>query len=193
MANIRVNGSFADGDLSLLRRHLHLLDLELVPLCAAIKLSGDPDGAGLCDSAEYFIGHGFVAAQRYLTATRSGIGASAADAFSCAPMARADLSVAAAINAGANYWKHMEEWFGTPGKPAGELKGPAIKTLQQIEIITPWADYTCSNLLASLLGGRSLELSLLLPAIELWRDNLHAMRENSGSNSLQNRPVVLSP
>lgn len=128
MTNIMISPSFADGNLSLLRRHLHLLDLELVPLCIAIKGSGDPDGAGLCDSAEYFIGNGFVAAQRYLTATRSGIGVGAADAFSCAPMVSADLSIAGAINAGANYWKHMEEWFETLGKPAGELKGQAIKS-----------------------------------------------------------------
>ena len=176
MAIIKVGNDYADADIALLARHLELLDLELIPLNAAIASSRDPDTDGLCDTAEYFIGHGFVAIQRYLTATRTALGVSPSDAFGVPPMVQVEASLATALNAGANYWKHMEEWFETLNKSAGtELKGNALKTLQQVEALTPCEDYTCSNLLAVLLGGQALELKRLLPKIEEWRSNLFAL------------------
>jgi hypothetical protein len=67
----------------------------------------------------------------------------------------------------------MEEWIeALNGLDGGTLKGNALRTLQQIEAVTPWEDYTCANLLAVLLDGRALELSNLLPSIAEWRDNL---------------------
>lgn len=175
MAIIKVGHRYADADFTLLARHLHLLDLELTQLNAAITESRDPVSTGLCDTAEYFIGHGFVAIQRYLTATRTGLGVSVAESFGVPPLMDSGLSLAVAINAGANYWKHTEEWIETINKSDdADLKGSALKTLQQIEAITPWEEYTCSNLLAVLLDGQALELSRLLPKIEEWRDNLFA-------------------
>lgn len=173
MAIFRVGNKYADADFSLLRRHLQLLDLELTQLNAAITKSCDPVSTGLCDAAEYFIGHGFVAIQRYLTATRTGLDVSMAEAFDVPPMMGSGLSVAETINAGANYWKHMEEWIKIINKSdASELRGSALKTLPQLEAVTPWEEYTCSNILAILLDGKALELSCVLPKIEEWRDNL---------------------
>lgn len=174
---IKSDDGYADGDFSLLGRHLRLLDLELTRLNAAIAASQDPETDGLCDSAEYFIGHGFVAIQRYITATRTGLGIRMAEAFDAPPMTKSGLSLATAINAGANYWKHMEEWIETINKSDyADLRGSALKTLKQIEAITPWAEYACSNLLAVLLEGQAPELSHLLPKIEEWRDNVFARR-----------------
>ena len=170
---IKVGSAYADSDLALLARHFRLLDQEIGPLTAAIASSADPESAGLCDVAEYFIGHGFVAAQRYLTSTRAGMGISAVEAFGCGPMVHGNLTMAAALNAGANYWKHMEEWFETLTETKAELKGQALKTLQQLEVVTPWEDYTCSNLLNAILNGQDLALSRLLPMIEVWRDTLY--------------------
>lgn len=177
MVILKIGDEFADGDFSLLTRHLGLLDQELIRLNAAIAVSPDPDSEGYLEAGEYFVGHGFVAIQRYLTATRACLGVMMADAFAVPPMATNELSLAAAINAGANYWKHMEEWIETLNKTAdAELKGNALKTLQQLETITPWAEYSCANLLAALLDGQPLELSRLLPQIEIWRANVFDLR-----------------
>ena len=74
MAIIKIDENYADLDFALLSRHLRLLDLEISQINAAIALSADPQSEGLCDAGEYFIGYGFVAIQRYLTATRTGLG-----------------------------------------------------------------------------------------------------------------------
>lgn len=173
MAIIKNGDEYADSDFALLGRHLNLLDIELSQINAAIASSRDPESDGLCDAGEYFIGHGFIAIQRYLTATRTGFGVSLSDAFSLPPMLQGGLSLAAALNAGANYWKHMEEWIEALNRSDdADLKGSALKTLQQVETVTRWEEYTCANLLAVLLDGRALELSRLLPAIAEWRHNL---------------------
>lgn len=173
MVIINICENYVDEDFSLLIRHLGLLDIELTRLNAARTLSRDPESEGLCNSAEYFIGHGFVAIQRYLTATRAELGIKMGAAFDAPPMTRGGLSLANAINAGANYWKHMEEWLETINRPANaDLRWNALKTLKQIESVTQWEEYTCSNLLAILLEGQRLELSHLLPKIAEWRKNI---------------------
>lgn len=127
----------------------------------------------LRDSGEYFIGHGFVAIQRYLTATRTGLGIKMNEAFGVPPMTSRGVSLVTAINLGANYWKHVEEWADD-----AKLTGNALKTFNQLTAITPCQEYTCSNLLAILLEGQRLELSLLLPKIEEWRNNISVCRKS---------------
>ena len=173
MATFKIGGEYADVDFSLLSRHLKLLDTELSQINVAIASSRDPESDGLCDAGEYFIGHGFTAIQRYLTVTRTGLGVGLPDAFRVPPILQGGLSLAAALNAGANYWKHVEEWIEILNKSDdADLKGSALRTLQQVETVTPGAEYTCANLLAVLLDGQPLELSYLLPAIAEWRHNL---------------------
>lgn len=173
MAIFKIGGEYADADFELLVRHLELLDLELAGINAAIAPSRDPESDGLFDAGEYFIGHGFIAIQRYLTATRTGLGVSMSDAFRVPPILHGGLSFAAALNAGANYWKHVDEWVEDLNKSDDPgLKGNALKTLQQLETVTQWEDYTCANLLSVLMDGHALELSRLLPAIAEWRHNL---------------------
>ncbi len=156
-----------------MRRHLNLLDFELVKINAAIQKSADPESDGLCHTGEYFIGHGFIAIQRYLTSTYSGLKIARSVAFSMPPIVNDNLTFAEAINAGANYWKHVEEWVESLNRDENaSLKGSALKTLEKLEIITEWQDYTCANLLAILGNGKELELSTLLPQIAKWRNNL---------------------
>jgi hypothetical protein len=175
MPIIRFGNEYADTDFDLLCRHLNLLDSEVSRINAAITSSSDPDSDGLFDAGEYFIGHGFIAIQRYLTSARTGLRVSLPDAFNVPPMLHGGLSLVAAINAAANYWKHVEEWFEILNKSDdSDLNRNALKTLQQIESVTPWEDYTCANLLAALLDGQELELSRLLPPIAEWRHNLFA-------------------
>lgn len=177
MVIIKIDDSYADGDFLLLRRHLSLLDLELVRLNAAIDVSDGLEVDALRDSSEYFIGHGFVAIQRYLTATRTGFGIGMNEAFGIPPMTSHGVSLVTAINLGANYWKHVEEWTEKINKSIdAELTGNALNTFNQLTAITPWREYTCSNLLAIILEGQRLELSLLLPKIEEWRNNVFVCR-----------------
>ncbi|WP_313538535.1 hypothetical protein [Sphingomonas sp.] len=175
MAIIKIGDDYADADFALLSRHLKLLDVEISQINAAIASSRDPESDGLWDAGEYFIGHGFIAIQRYLTATRTGLRVGLPDAFNVPPMLQGGLSLVAAVNAAANYWKHVEEWIETLNRSNdADLQASALKTLQRIENVTPWEEYTCANLLAVFLDGQPLELSRLLPTISEWRHNLMA-------------------
>ena len=97
MTVIKVGDDYADGDFSLLSRHLDLLDFELARINAAIKESSDSESDGLCDTGEYFIGHGFVAIQRYLTSTYAGLRIAQSVAFSVPPIVNSNLTFAEAI------------------------------------------------------------------------------------------------
>jgi hypothetical protein len=176
MPIFKIGDEYADIDFELLSRHLQLLDVEIAEINAAIKKSSDPESDGLFDSGEYFIGNGFVAVQRYLTSTRAGLGISQSVAFSVPPMVKGNVPLAEILNAGANYWKHMEEWIEVINRPEEEdLKGNALRTLEKLEKVTPWKDYTCANLLAILVEGREFALSPLLSGLAEWRNNLMSL------------------
>lgn len=155
----------------MLSTHLSLLDTELKKINAKILKSNDPDTDGLLDAGEYYIGHGFVAIQRYLITTRCSLRINADKAFKIPPFFRDNLTVAEAVNIGANYWKHVEEWFEKTleGK---SLKGNSANTLGNLEQITPWAEYTCSNILIQIGDKKALELTTVLPKNKEWRNNL---------------------
>ncbi|MFT6076156.1 MAG: hypothetical protein ACJAVT_002291 [Yoonia sp.] len=160
-----------------LLRYLKLLDSELIKINAAITESTDPDSDGLCDRGEYLIGTGLVAIQHHLKSVQCLSGCKASEVFNAPPFVKDDVSYASAINAGANYWKHQEEWFKTLSSDENSsLKGHALDTFSRLEKLTPWDAYTCSNLLAIMLDGKELELSALLPKIFEWHDNLSKTR-----------------
>jgi hypothetical protein len=157
--------------------YLKLLDSELIKINAAIRESKDPESDGLLDNGEYIIGNGLVAIQHYLKSVHCLSRVKAGVAFNTPPYVKDDITFVSALNAGANYWKHQEEWYETlwTGQDAS-LKGNALKTLATLEKITPWEFYTCANLLAILVDGKELELSSLLPKITEWGDNLGKIR-----------------
>ncbi|WP_297443055.1 hypothetical protein [Acidocella sp.] len=170
---MKVDDVYVDRDLALLRKHLSFLDHELAKVNTSIKRSADPESDGWCEAGEYFIGHGFVAIQRYLTVTHTTLKIAKSAALAVPPAAMENLTFAAAINAGANYWKHVEGWIEDLNNPKkGDLTKNAQKTIDDLEKITDWADYTCSNLLAYLGDSTELTLSKLLPIIIEWRNNL---------------------
>jgi hypothetical protein len=185
-----VEDDYSDGDFALLSKHLSLLDTELERIDIAIKNSRDPDADGLCDSGEYFIGFGFIAIQQYIASTFPQTGLTKKEALKFPPAITSDLTIMEALNAGANYWKHYEEWGLniTVSEDVDSIEGlkkitinrnpdvldrnDAKNTIAAIEKITPWADYACANLLAELLPNKKLKLSLLLTHIVEWRKNL---------------------
>ncbi|WP_042955289.1 hypothetical protein [Pseudomonas sp. G5(2012)] len=180
---LKIDGGYADWDFDFLSGFLEHLDIKLSLIDAAIKKSRDPDSDGLCDQGEYIIGVGFTAVQRYIGSTYKWLGFDKLNALRVPPEVKDGLCFVEIVNAGANYWKHLDEWDirAVCRRDVDALNGNknAVRTIETIEKITPWADYTCSNLLAALLGDEPLKLSLLLPKIAEWRSNLDAQAPQS--------------
>ena len=173
---LRFEDGYADGELHLLGEHLDCLDRVLSATTHKISASRDPDGEGLLDTGEYFVGAGFAAIQRYVSATYPYLQVEKSDALAIPPSAADGVSVVQAINAGANYWKHLDEWGlrTIVERDVDKLTRVARQTIETIASLTPWADYTCSNLLAALTGAADCALSGLIPLVTEWRDNLDA-------------------
>ncbi|WP_426023908.1 hypothetical protein [Brevundimonas sp. PWP3-1b1] len=169
MSVFRIGNEVVDYEIHLLERHLRLLDTELAAIHTAIALSADPDTDGLFDAGEYFIGSGFVAIQRYITSVRCSEKVAQDVALKIPPVLSNGMPFAQALHVGANYWKHVEEWF-EPAFKGSALNGLAAKTLDTLEKSTPWAEYTCSNLLAQLGDPNQLLLTPLIPKIMHWRN-----------------------
>lgn len=183
MPIVRIGDEYADADFGFLTRHLRLLDTELSGISDAIRASRDPDSEGLLDAGEYFIGHGLVAIQRYMTTVCAAAGTPKSKALDLDPILASGNSFAAAVNAGANYWKHVEEWYErqSSGREVGKM---ATDTIERIEAITPIIDYTCANILTNLRNGDGMDLSPLLPALAEWRSNVFdaAARAHASKN-----------
>jgi hypothetical protein len=183
---MKIGNDFGDADLYFLKDILLMLDTKLLELDCKIqearKNSVDPEGLGLFDKAEYIIGMGFAACQRYMTSTFGPIIFEKEIALKIGPNHVNGKSIATIINAAANYWKHRDEWreISFIIEPESDMEmrdfnlltGHQKKTIKQIETVTPCADYTCSNLLASLIKISELRLSLLVPFLEEWRNQL---------------------
>lgn len=168
---LKVDGEFADGDYNHLSKYLSLLNQEFIPVMSTITISKDPESLGLFDYGEYIVGSAYTAIQRYFCSTFPQCNLSKKIAFSIGPEVTSGLTFANAINAGANYWKHLEEWGGANivYRDIDGLKGNAKETIEMIEKATPWSDYTCTNLLAVILKAQEFEFTRLLPYIQDWR------------------------
>lgn len=183
MVYLKVGDEYGDGCLTHLKTFLGMLDTELSAINQEIKASVDPDTEGLCDLGEYFIGYGFVAIQRYLTSTYPQTKLLKNNIYKIGHKIHDDLHLIEAINAGANYWKHEEEWYSNPREEAENSKknkgNNMLRTLSPIEKATPYANYTLANLLHEILQSVSpeseLSFSPILPFIEEWRNSLHEL------------------
>lgn len=173
---------FCDYDFYLLTEMLEHLDVKVKKINSDISLSADPDTDGLFDKGEYYIGVGFSLIQRYISSTYPKSNIKKSDALELGEKIKSNLSYIKVINAGANYWKHEDEWglMSSITKDVNSLKDAAKNTINTIELLTPWASYTCSNLLAALVGENEFVLSSLLPYLESWRyelDSKHGERK----------------
>jgi hypothetical protein len=196
---MKIGNDFDDADLYFLKDILIMLDVKLLELDCKIqetrKNSRDPDALGLFDRGEYIIGMGFAACQRYMTSTFGSTIVEKEIALKIGPNHKNGESVAAIINAAANYWKHCDEWrvISLIIEPESDmakiitrdfskLTGHQKKTITQIETLTPWADYTCSNILAYLTKTSDIRLSLLVPLLEEWRNQLDNFISDHGKS-----------
>ena len=169
------------GDLT---RHFEILDTEIADITTKIDASYDPEGDGYYDRCEYFIGAGFVAAQKYILETFSILKVEQTKALSIGPQLIHDVPSAGAIWSAANYWKHEAQWW----KGEIELGPPDCDGMQAVKIFWPTADsskanvdilnkfgefgrdYICSIVLANFVNGSGLRLQSLLPHLVTWRE-----------------------
>lgn len=189
-------GNWQDiGHLLYLKYFLELIDREILDIYEKIKVSADPDSDGLCDKGEYIIGYGFIAIQRYMISTSPKTSLTKKEAFQLGGKIKNNISIAQAIDAGANYAKHQPEWpfivnyeepqegsFLSPIKvnyteSIFEQEEFGRKTFKTIQNITPYAPYTLSNLLFEIQTRTSRNKNLcfrsLIPTIENWQDELY--------------------
>ena len=158
-----------DSDLSFLRDLFGLLDAKFDEVQQRIDECWDPDQMGLFDDAEYLVGMGFIGCQRYMASTYGPRGIAKHDALRVGPCHPGGETYARVLNSAANYWKHVDEW------DLHALTPQQSETIRIIETVTPFADYTCANLLASLAVPDEPRLMNLIASLESWRNHLHAV------------------
>lgn len=171
---IKIGDEFLDNNFYFLTEILDVIDSRIEKIMNEIQTSADPDSNGLFDEGEYFIGVGFSLIQQYMSSTYPSLGINKDDALQLGAKITDQLSYIKAINAGANYWKHQSEWglVNLITRDISKLSGNAKSTINTVELLTPWAEYTCSNLLAELTREDSFTLSSLLPYVKQWRIDL---------------------
>ena len=191
MVYLKCKDEFIDSCFSNLTIFLQMIDCELSKIDSKIVYSRDPTSEGLCDLGEYLIGYGFIAMQRYIVSTYPQNGKNKKESLKHGIKLYDDLFLIEVINAGANYCKHEPEWpynveHGnadedgmTPikvNRSDNDLSDLQKKSFNIITTLTPYADYTLSNLLAEILKRISYDSSLsfapILPFIEQWRKEL---------------------
>jgi hypothetical protein len=128
---------FVDSQLQIISKHLD----------EDFKVSGD---SPFIDDVEHLHGIGFVIAQRYLTSACGLLGVPREEkpkALGVGPEVGA-TTVAAAVNAVANHWKHSDEW------DFNNLHKDAKRTIQTIESlgveVTQFGGYVASKVLPKL-------------------------------------------
>lgn len=181
------NGSDVwDGDLDFLRDIVELLDVRLDEVQQAADSCFDPDQMGCYDDVEYIAGMGFVACQRYLASTYGALGVSKGLAMQKGPRHAGGETIAQIINAGANFWKHSDEWdlHSRVDRDHAGLSTIQLETIRIIETVVPWSDYTCTNLLAALVAPGEPRLKDLRPHLEAWRDALDREYAREGATAV---------
>lgn len=174
---IKTQDSFRDVDLANMEKLLALIDGELLSIDYLIKKSADPDSEGLFDRGEYLLGVALTAIQQYISCTYAQFKISKPDALCLPPNIKPNLTLVTALNAGANFWKHRDEWGirAVVFRDINSLVPQARRTIKAIETLTPWDDYTLSNLVACLTPSSELRLVELIPQLVVWRDAVFSL------------------
>jgi hypothetical protein len=177
MVYIKVGNEFADDELGNLSDFLALLDAKLEEIQSQINESPCPDSEGIFDKGEYFIGLGFSAIQKYITSIHGQDDVPKSNALNLGKKHSEGTTIISVINAAANYWKHQDEWGlkNLVSKDTSNLNDAAKKTIAKIEEVTPWDDYTCSNVIAALTSVGNIKLSPLIPTLIDWRSEIDKM------------------
>ena len=157
-----------DYDLDLLSQLLKVLDEQLERFEDECQSSEDADAFGLYDWAEHIAGIGFAACQTYLAATYPVTRVAKVDALRLGPLhSSSGRSVAAILNAAANFWKHHPEWPLEKSKTRQDTVRAAFEDLGYAVD----GEYPLSGILTELTGGQA-RFKPILPLLTQWRDQL---------------------
>lgn len=170
---IKVGSDYADAELFYLHDFCGILDSKITTLNDKISVSRDPESDGLFDYAEYFIGLGFCAMQRYLIDCLDCKGIKKRTGFELGNKTSSGRTYAQKINSLANWWKHSAEWqhFAYEGEEIKRSKNEQITIDDVLEIAE--YPYVFSTALVRLSPEGRLVLSDLIPFLINWRDDIH--------------------
>ena len=167
MTYLRLDDRIYDPDYELLEDILRTLDHGWdVTAEASAKCSG-PNEAEFIDRLEYIAGIGLTACQRYIASTYPYSGKNRKAAFLLPPMHSPGTSYVSLINAGANYWKHADEWELEPESRRKTTLSTLKTALKEEEM-----GFLCSNLLCTLVGNDPLPFSRIQKLLIEWRTEL---------------------
>jgi hypothetical protein len=161
----------SDWRLIFLENHLELVDRELARLYEVAKDHPDPDGAGLLDDLETLSAIGFLFCQRFIVgaAKSNGLKVQVA-ARRHSPLLQCGLTAVELVCAGANLWKHEDEWPEDPVQTAG----PWSVTVTALQKAGVWsADYKISQLLGIVTSESDPSFIVLHRALTRWSDALN--------------------
>jgi hypothetical protein len=158
-----------DFDLDFLRQHLAVIDAQLANITEAARGCYDPDQFGMLAEFESVAGLGFVACQRYLSATTGWMKLRKDVALRAGPRHDSGLSVAEIINHAANFWKHEDEWSEHAPSPQQQRTQAAMQRIGAIP-----SDYPLSCVLGEIAVGDA-KFESVTPSLEAWRDALRAL------------------
>lgn len=160
-------------DLLCLNDAAALVDSKLDLLDERASRSADPDTDGIFDRAEYLAGFGFVACQVYITESISMAGLQKEEALKLGPRHACGHTVAALVNAIANYWKHSPEWT-YPLSRRAEATASLISDLG----VNVGSSYVVVNALYQLVQPSKHRVRFVIPALSEWRATLHGARQH---------------
>lgn len=166
---------FVDAELSYLEELLGSIDKILSEINSKIKYSIDPESDGLCDKAEYFVGTGFCAMQRYLVDVLQDKKIDKGIALQLGPQNKEGVAIALVLHAAGNYWKHSPEWHIW----IDELDNKSQRTIDRLVSHDGPASYVLIEVLAELCNGEELSLRSCIFYLEKWRYAVHKkLQEN---------------
>lgn len=157
-----------DYDLELLSQILDVLDEQLDRFEDKCQSIEDADAFGMYDWTEHITGIGFAACQTYIAATYPVTRVAKVDALQLGPKhSPSNRSIAATLNAAANFWKHHPEWPLEKNKTRQDAVRAAFEDLGYAVD----GEYPLSGILTELTGGHA-RFKSILPLLVLWRDQL---------------------
>lgn len=147
---------------------LEVLDRKIIGIERQAQACGDPDGWGLCDSMENFVGFGFVACQAHLVSVASSFKIDKMTALRLGPTCRSGATVAEAINHAANLWKHVDEWvLGRSQRQQAITEAGLVASGVAPEATNPY-----SLVLLEIVAPQPFRFASVLPLLESWRQDL---------------------
>lgn len=175
------DGTIFDYDLDFLSPLLATFDAQLAKVRMDTAQNGDKDQFELLDRLDYLAGVGFTACQQYISATHISAGMGREDAFALGPRYR-DRTIIELVNAGANYWKHHEEWPFEPEK----RRRSTTSSLRGAGVDTDGA-YVCSDLIDAMVGVVPEPFECLKQHLIQWRRDLIAATKDRNAEGCGRR------